>query len=292
MSDFELPIEIFYKSQNAVGRGIYNRSDWAGENLLTENDWKEAQNFDQITDDNTLMDEFTDSEQSMDDSTDSEVAMDKVTDSEVAMDKVTDKEMPMDKVTNKEIAMDKVTDKEMPMDKVTDKEMPMDKVMTDVMPITKMLLSPHVIDTMWIKEMASEKFWDKFDLSPNESMTGEDGNEIKVELDKDTYNGEGYALAISQDDPSTNTNNNEKVSSINLDLTDIDTLKFAVKQVEANYDKVWLDGSMIMDDDADTSWQLFEFSVSDKSGIVELTFGQWDDEGSKQTNYDQITLEG
>ena len=120
----------FYNALHWVDKGIYHRSDWAGEAILTENNWKDNKTFDQITDDETLMGEFTDSEQSMDDSTDSEVAM------------------------------DKVTDKEMPMDKVTDSEIAMDKVMADVMPRTKMLLSPFVVDTMWSKVMASEKFWD------------------------------------------------------------------------------------------------------------------------------------
>ena len=100
----------FYDAPNWVDKGVYNRSVWAGESILTESNWKQNLTFDQITDDETLMDEFTDSEQSMEDSTDSEIAM----------DKVIDKLMPFTKILNSPYNTSHLMAKNMPSEKLWD----------------------------------------------------------------------------------------------------------------------------------------------------------------------------
>jgi len=93
----------------------------------------------------------------------SAASMGNVIDERGFMDDLTDNEVEMDKVTDSVTAMDKVTDSEIAMDKVTDSEIAMDKVVNnywiDPSNLSTWLLSPHIIDTMWSKEMASEKFW-------------------------------------------------------------------------------------------------------------------------------------
>jgi len=72
-----------------------------------------------------------------------------------------DSEASMENILENERNTEAIADSEVAMDKVTDSESVMDKVMADVMPRTKMLLSLWILDTMWSKEMASEKFWNK-----------------------------------------------------------------------------------------------------------------------------------
>ena len=149
--------------------------------------------------------------------TNDETAMDRLTHLEFEMDKVTDSEVLMDKVADKEMPMDKVTDSEVAMDKVTDKEMPMDKVMADVMPRTKMLLSPYIVDTVWSKEMASEKFWKAGEPEPPHTF---DRSEMTLE----NYEG-GYLLRFTR----INNIEDEDDWEINVDFTDVTTLRVKVR---------------------------------------------------------------
>ena len=71
---------------------------------------------------------------------------------EVEMDKITNSETNMEKITNSQIAMDKVTDRQIAVDKIAN------NYWIDSSNLTNWLLSPHIINTMWSKEMASEKF--------------------------------------------------------------------------------------------------------------------------------------
>ena len=72
------------------------------------------------------------------------------------------------------------------MDNATEKAGFMENLFANVTQGTKLLSSPHIIDTMWSKEMASQKFWEGVYQSSN--------NDGYWEFFDNEYGGKGYWL--------------------------------------------------------------------------------------------------
>ena len=175
----------------------------------------------------------------------------------------------IDGTTDSETAMDGITDSEAAMDIITDKEMPMDKVMADVMPRTKMLLSPYVIDTMWSKEMASEKFWDIVYKTTNVGDVG------YYELINNSTN--GYGLNITYDYENNN-DENYNYWEVELDFSNVETLEieFGVESNASRPDIIISVGSNELysnledADDDNPVWTTRSFDVGSITGVKTL----------------------
>jgi len=189
-----------------------------------------AEMMDRAVDDEGFMDDLVNNSDGMDKVTDSEIAMDKIIDSETAMDKIIDSEIAMNSIIDSEIAMDKIidsetfmnsiTDSETLMNSITDSEIAMDSVMDNVDGRTKMLSSPHILDTMWSKEMASEKFWKVGSPEPPRTFNASNGEEYIVSINKtgdnelkvETQGGETNYVQVN-------------IWSIDINFDEIQTLK-------------------------------------------------------------------
>ena len=150
----------------------------------------------------------------------SSLSMDNASNQAGFMNDLIDNSTEFDKVLNNENAMDTVTNNENAMDTVTDSETATNKLVADVMPRTKMLLSPYILDTMWSKEMASEKFWKAG--TPTIPFTD---NQINVGTEPFQ---DGLGLSFDY-----NTSDAVTTSVIyQLDLTNISQLKFKAESYE------------------------------------------------------------
>ena len=210
--------------------------------------------------------------------------------------------------------MSDVADNFSEIDKVTDSATAMDKVLDSIVGRTKMLLSPHIIDTMWSKEMAAGKFWDVVyaygsdvsgtdnhppfgvaygDNEWDDSRSSGSGTNIHT-----TLNDGKYALeieVIDSDDPY------ERGFAFKVNLDDINTLKSEMKIIgvpsswPSHGIKIAGTGVEFETSQQETNWITRELDVSTLTGehevyyytnLADYTGGDW------RVLFSNIKLEG
>ena len=207
-------------------------------------------------------------------------------DSEASMENIFENERNTEAIfnaINTEFVMEGIKDSENTMDVITDSEIAMDQGMADVMPRTTMLLSPHIIDTMWSKEIASESFWNRWDVTLEDSS---------VSQELVTWLTGGYALQFTGGDDGTESDN---YAELDFDLTDVSTLKVTTRLTEGGHNnrsmRIKIDGVVIWETDSTHNEIERDFDLSEYTGVKTITLHMHSNESEMDCRFGNLYFE-
>lgn len=159
------------------------------------------------------------------------------------------------------------------LDYLTDSEGGMDSVLADITQKTKILSSPHIMDAIWSKEMASEIFWKAGSPPPPRTLiVAEDSAEITLPV-------EDGRTVLHFDCSSDTGSGYEELAywEIDIDLTDVNTLKIKTKADGLGGGSseliIWIGGTEVFSTGSEHGWIERTFDVSSYSGTTTLGLG-------------------